>query len=192
MLKRLVIIAVPVIAVLFIGSVVFQDPVIQSAGFPCVMTENNAEGPYYLKDAPIKEILGGTMEGQRLVVSGQVIDRNCEPVPNAIVDVWQTDADGQYYFGDDYTLRGKIKSDQDGNYTIDTIFPGKYAESGTTRPAHLHIKIFSQEEQTEALTTQLYFAEDKDHDWLVKKSLILDYEKRNNIAYANFDFVIIP
>ena len=192
MLKKIVIVVVPIIAVLFIGSAVFQDPEIQSAGFPCVVTANNAEGPYYIEGAPTKEILGATMEGQRLVISGQITDRNCEPVPNAIVDVWQTDTKGAYYFGDDYTLRGKIESDQNGNYTIDTVFPGKYSESGTTRPAHLHIKIFTPEYQTDALTTQLYFANDKDHDWLVKKSLVLDYEIRDNVAYTNFDFVIIP
>ena len=181
----------PIIAVIAIGSTIWQSTAIQSMGFPCTLTEDNAEGPYYIENALTKERLGVYMEGQRLIVSGQILDRNCDPVPNAIVDLWQTDAHGDYYF-DDYTLRGKIYADENGKYAIDTIFPGKYQEDGIFRPAHLHLKIFSSEDNRESLTSQLYFAGDKDHDWLVKQPLIMDYKEINNIKYSEFDFVIIP
>ena len=191
MLKQIVIVAIPVIVVLMLGSVLWQDPAIQSAGFPCVLTESNAEGPYYIENSPIKNSLGDSLEGQKLIISGKILDRQCNPVPNAVVDVWQTDASGLYYF-DNFTLRGKIQAGLDGAYEFETIFPGKYSESGTLRPAHIHVKIFSALEEKESLTTQLYFAGDKNHDWLVKKSLILDFEETDNIRYADFDFVIIP
>ena len=54
------------------------------------------------------------------------------------------------------------------------------------------MKIFSSEDNSELLTSQLYFAGDKDHDWLVKQSLIIDYKEIDNVKYAKFDFVIIP
>lgn len=190
MLKQILVVAIPIIAVLVLGSMLWQDTAIQSAGFPCVLTEGNAEGPYYIEDAPIKNSLGDSLEGQKLIISGKVLDRQCNPVPNAILDVWQTDANGLYYF-DNFTLRGKIQADQNGVYEFETIFPGKYSESGTIRPAHIHVKVFSTLEEKESLTTQLYFAGDPDHDWLVKKSLILDFEV-DNIRYANFNFIIMP
>ena len=127
MVKKIIIITIPIITV--IGSMVWQNPAIQSIGFPCTLTEDNAEGPYYIENAPTKETLGVLMEGQRLIVSGQILDRNCDPVPNAIIDLWQTDENGDYYF-DDYTLRGKIYANENGKYILDTIFPGKYQENG--------------------------------------------------------------
>ena len=182
---------IPVVVIIAIGSMLLQSPTIQSIGYPCLLTEDNAEGPYYIENAPTKEVLGASMEGQRLIVSGQILDRNCDPVSNAIVDVWQTDTNGEYYF-EDYTLRGKIYADNDGRYTLDTVFPGKYQDGGIFRPAHLHVKIFSSEDYQESLTSQLYFAGDKDHDWLVKQSLIMDYKEIDNVQYSEFDFVIIP
>jgi protocatechuate 3,4-dioxygenase beta subunit len=156
---------------------------------PCTLTAENPEGPYYVLGSPQKEKLGEFLDGQRLVISGNILDYNCDPVPNAIVDVWQTDSQGEYHF-EDFTLRGKVHANENGFYSIDTIFPGIYSEAGQFRPAHLHLKVSSPEGSS--LTTQLYFAGDKHHDWLTSSSLILDLNDVDGVKYAEFDFVIEP
>lgn len=189
MLNRIIILAVPIVAILVLGSVLWQNEGIRNSDHLCVLTEDNAEGPYYIAGAPQKEKLGNDLEGQKLIISGQVIDYNCNPVPGAIIDIWQTDSKGEYYF-EDFTLRGKVYADDNGMYHFETIFPGKYSELGTFRTAHIHAKVSSSE--GEALTTQLYFIGDKHHDWLVKPSLILELNETDGIKYSEFDFVIIP
>ena len=189
LLKKTIIAVVPIITVLVLGSVLWQNDGLQNFDYPCALTEDNSEGPYYIADAPQKEKLGESLEGQKLIISGHVFDYNCDPVSGAIIDVWQTDSNGEYYF-EGFTLRGKIHADENGMYNLETIFPGKYSESGTFRPAHLHVKVSSPE--GEPLTTQLYFADDEHHDWLTKPSLILKLNEIDGIKYSEFDFTIIP
>ena len=79
--------------------------------FPCKLTPPNPEGPYYIPDAPFKDILGLGLSGERFHLKGVVLDQNCNPIPGAILDFWQTDSDGNYD-NEGYTLRGKIQTNQ--------------------------------------------------------------------------------
>ena len=178
----------PIVIVLVLGSIVWQDPLMQNMGHPCTITPNNAEGPYYIPGAPEKDSLGTTLEGTRLVISGQILDYRCNPIPNAVIDIWQTDSNGEYYF-DDFTLRGKTFANENGAYSFETVFPGKYSEGGAIRPAHIHVKILSPDGE-ERITTQLYFEGDEDHDWLVRPSLILETQEIKGTIKSEFDFVI--
>jgi len=186
--KKIAIILVPVIIVAgVLGIFVWPNPVIQNPNFACALTEGNPQGPYYIAGAPYKEKLGQTLEGEKLIILGQILNQNCDPIPYAIVDVWQTDSNGNYYF-EDFTLRGKIKADEDGQYKLVTTFPGKYSEVGAIRPAHIHVKISAPGMSPH--TTQLYFEGDEHHDFFVKPSLILKLDEKDGIKYSEFDFVI--
>ncbi len=189
MFNRVIVSAVPIIVVLVLGSVLWQYDGMSNSDNSCVLTAENPEGPYYVAGAPQKEKIGEFLDGQRLIISGNILDDNCDPIPDAIVDIWQTDSNGEYYFKD-FSLRGKVHANESGFYTVDTIFPGKYADGGQFRPAHLHLKVSSPEGPP--LTTQLYFAGDEHHDWLVKPSLILELNEMDGIKYAEFDFIITP
>ena len=188
MKKILVIALVPiVIAAGVLGVFVWPNPVMQSSSFACALTEGNPQGPYYIPGAPNKEKLGDGLEGQPLIISGQVLNQNCDPVPEAIIDVWQTDSNGNYNFVD-FTLRGKIKADEHGQYKLETIFPGKYSAAGAMRPAHIHVKVSAP--SLSSHTTQLYFEGDEHHDFFVRPSLILKLDEKDGTKYSEFDFVI--
>jgi len=188
MKKILVITIVPiVITATVLGVFVWPNPVMQSSSFACALTEGNPQGPYYIAGAPNKEKLGDELEGQPLIISGQVLNQNCDPVPEAIIDVWQTDSNGNYYF-EDFTLRGKIKADKNSQYKLETIFPGKYSEAGFMRPAHIHVKVSAP--SLSSHTTQLYFEGDEHHDFFVRPSLILKLDEKDGTMYSEFDFVI--
>ena len=176
-----------ILVVVVLGTFVWPNPVIQNPSFACALTEGNPQGPYYIPGAPYKEKLGESLEGQKLIISGQVLNQHCEPIPEAIVDVWQTDSNGNYNF-EDFTLRGKIKADEYGQYKLETIFPGKYSEAGVMRPAHIHLKVSSPGLLSH--TTQLYFEGDEHLDFFVKPSLILKLDEKDGIKYSEFDFVI--
>jgi len=184
MKKKTVGILVPVIIVAgVLGIFAWPNPVFQNPSFACALTEGNPQGPYYIAGAPSKEKLGEALEGQLLIISGQVLNQNCDPITDAIIDVWQTDSNGNYNF-EDFTLRGKIKADELGQYKLETIFPGKYSE----RPAHIHVKVSAP--GLSSHTTQLYFEGDEDYDFFVRDSLILKLDEKDGTKYSKFDFVI--
>ena len=122
----------------------------------CVLTPELTEGPYYLDlDLMRRDITEGR-PGLAYDLAVKVVDaESCEPIEDAIVDVWHCDAEGVYsgVQGDDGTfLRGVQVADGTGTATFRTIFPGWYQG----RAVHIHLKVI-QGGQT--WTGQLFFDE---------------------------------
>lgn len=144
-------------------------------------TTSQVLGPFYLPDMPLlgDGVLARADEpGERLVVSGRVLTTEGEPIPFAELDFWQADASGRYSHFDggvvpDKNLRGKIKSNGDGAFFLETVRPAQYTipDQGPTglllhelgrhswRPAHLHVIV--RHSDYKMLTTQIYFEGDK-------------------------------
>jgi catechol 1,2-dioxygenase len=132
-------------------------------------TEKDIEGPYYREGAPFRSTLFEKgAKGERLVVAGTVVARNGRPLANAILDVWQCNADGRYDNDDpqhppkkdQFVLRGKVKTNARGEYEFTTIRPVPYGiGEGKYRPAHIHLK--ASLDGYAPLTTQIYFKGDK-------------------------------
>ena len=76
------------------------------------------------------------MAGTRIVVQGRVLTTGCTPIPRALVDFWQADAEGRYD-NVGFRLRGHQFTDEAGHYRLETIVPGLYP--GRTR--HVHVKV---------------------------------------------------
>jgi protocatechuate 3,4-dioxygenase beta subunit len=156
----------------------------------CELTVPTVQGPYYKEASPIKEELAKGIEGQRLIVTGKVMDFKCNPISGAVLDFWQTNSNGQYD-NKGFDLRGKIISDESGNYTLDTILPASDSEGDITRPAHIHVKTWIPENPgNPSLVTQLYFEGDPHTDKFVKEPLIMKILDKNGTKFANFDFVL--
>jgi len=156
----------------------------------CELTPSTVQGPYYKENSPFKQDLAKGIEGDKLVVSGKVMNFNCEPIKGAILDFWQADSQGEYD-NINFNLRGKVISDVNGNYTLNTIFPGSYSDGNLVRPAHIHVKAWIPENPgNPSLVTQLYFKGDPNMDQFVKEPLIIKINEKNGTKYANFDFVL--
>lgn len=103
-------------------------------------------------------------KGQRLLVTGKVLKLDgVTPANNVIVYYWQTDNDGYYSGSKGGTerhghIRGWVKSDQQGNYSIYTIRPANYPNSDM--PAHIHLSIKEPEIDDEYYTDGLVFDDD--------------------------------
>lgn len=109
--------------------------------------------------------------GERIIVSGRVLDEDARPVPHTLVEVWQANAAGRYLHKNDqhdapldpnFTGRGHVLTDEEGRYRLVTIRPGAYPWSNhhnAWRPAHIHFSVFGPAFATR-LVTQMYFPGD--------------------------------
>ncbi|ABQ67439.1 protocatechuate 3,4-dioxygenase, beta subunit [Rhizorhabdus wittichii RW1] len=113
----------------------------------------------------------GTPIGQRILVSGQVLDEDRRPVPNTVIEIWQANAAGRYIHYNDrwdapidpnFTGAGRVVTDEAGRYSFTTIRPGAYPwgnHHNAWRPAHIHLSLFGPAFATR-LVTQFYFPDD--------------------------------
>jgi protocatechuate 3,4-dioxygenase beta subunit len=153
----------------------------------CKLTKSDMLGPFYKENAPFKQRLGEGIEGERLIITGKVMDMRCQPLKGAILDIWQANSTGEYD-NKGFTLRGKVKTNNDGIYIIDTIIPKEYGQGDITRPGHIHLKVGVPNQPT--LTTQLYFVGDPYLTDREDKSLVMNTTEANGTKKAKFDFVI--
>jgi catechol 1,2-dioxygenase len=126
----------------------------------CITTDDIL-GPYFSEGAPnISNIAPAIAEVPRLYITGTVYAKDCvTPIPNALIDVWQANNDGAY---EDIDYRGKIYTDEAGNYAFESIQPGKYLNGSTYRPSHIHYKVVYA--NNPEFVTQLYFEGDTSID----------------------------
>jgi protocatechuate 3,4-dioxygenase beta subunit len=149
-------------------------------------TRSQTEGPYYTPDTPLRRnLVEDAMQGERLALTGVVVDTSCRPIPRALLDFWQADANGAYDT-DGYRLRGHQFTDRRGQYRLETIVPALYP--GRTR--HIHVK--AQRPGGEVLTTQLYFPGEPSNrdDPIFDAALLMDVRRGAAGRRATFGFVL--
>ncbi len=109
--------------------------------------------------------------GERIIVTGRVVDEDGRPVPDTLVEVWQANAGGRYRHDADrhdapldpnFSGAGRTATDAEGRYRFVTIRPGAYPwrnHPNAWRPAHIHFSLFGPSFLTR-LVTQMYFPGD--------------------------------
>ncbi|MBS3940824.1 MAG: protocatechuate 3,4-dioxygenase subunit beta [Actinobacteria bacterium] len=112
--------------------------------------------------------------GERIIVTGRVLDEDGAPQPGTLIEIWQCNAAGRYiHEGDQHPApldpnfigRGRCVTDEDGSYRFLTIKPGAYPwrnHPNAWRPAHIHFSLFGPALVTR-LITQMYFPGDPLH-----------------------------
>ena len=109
--------------------------------------------------------------GERITVTGRVLDRDGRPVRGQLVEIWQANASGRYRHHRDqhpapldpnFTGVGRCLTDDEGGYRFTTIKPGAYPwrnHANAWRPAHIHFSLFGTA-FAQRLVTQMYFPGD--------------------------------
>ncbi|MEV6423234.1 protocatechuate 3,4-dioxygenase subunit beta [Streptomyces sp. NPDC051662] len=109
--------------------------------------------------------------GERITVSGRLLDSRGRPVRGQLIELWQANASGRYAHLRDqhsapldpnFTGVGRVLTGEDGSYGFTTIRPGAYPwrnHENAWRPAHLHFSLFGTA-FTQRLITQMYFPGD--------------------------------
>ncbi|HVU71301.1 MAG TPA: protocatechuate 3,4-dioxygenase subunit beta [Ktedonobacteraceae bacterium] len=117
---------------------------------------------------------GGEAIGQRIIVTGRVLDETGAPVPQTLVEIWQTNAAGRYLHKRDqwpgpldpnFLGMGRCLTNAEGVYRFLTIRPGAYPwknHPNAWRPAHIHFSLFGATSLAR-LVTQMYFPDDPLH-----------------------------
>jgi protocatechuate 3,4-dioxygenase, beta subunit len=114
---------------------------------------------------------GGSPIGERIVVSGRVLDENGRPQPNTLIEIWQANAAGRYLHKVDqhnapidpnFPGSGHALTDEHGHFRFVTVRPGEYPwgnHYNAWRPAHIHYSVFGPA-FAQRLITQMYFPGD--------------------------------
>ncbi|OLT13594.1 protocatechuate 3,4-dioxygenase subunit beta [Actinomadura sp. CNU-125] len=135
--------------------------------------------------------------GERIIVTGRLLDTAGRPVRGALVEVWQANAAGRYLHAGDqhpapldpnFTGAGRCVTDDDGRYRFVTIKPGAYPwrnHHNAWRPAHIHFSVFGTA-FTQRLVTQMYFPGDPLFDFDPIFQSIPDRRDRENLI-SRFD-----
>lgn len=123
--------------------------------------------------------LGWNEKGQKLIVTGTVFQLDGKtPAKDVILYYWQTDNEGYYSPKpemDERTkrhghIRGWVKTDANGKYTIKTIRPSPYPDD--ISPAHIHLSIKEPDVANEYYTDEIHFDDDK---------LLIPYKKKTKL-----------
>jgi len=159
-------------------------------------SEATVMGPFFTTDAldfQNGESIASEGKGNYMYVSGKVTDTKGNPIPNCVIETWETDGDGKY--DNQYVerggpdCRGRLHTTDDGSYFFRAVVPVSYPipDDGPVgvffrslgrhvyRPAHLHMMLDAP--GFEKLITALYWADDpyltSDAVFGVKNSLII-------------------
>jgi protocatechuate 3,4-dioxygenase beta subunit len=129
------------------------------------------DGPLAESDGDLTRQHAGEPLGERLIVTGRVLDGYGNPVRDALIELWQANAAGRYIHERDqhpapldpnFTGAGRCLTGDDGSYRFTTVKPGAYPwqnHPNAWRPAHIHFSIFGRA-FTDRLVTQMYFPGD--------------------------------
>lgn len=161
-------------------STIKRSPTLPLIDVPLTLSELTGPGPAISAVTPEDADLtrnagtGGEALGQRIIVTGRVLDERGTPVPNTLIEIWQANAAGRYIHRSDqwpgpldpnFLGIGRCLTNAAGIYRFLTIRPGAYPwknHPNAWRPAHIHFSLLGPY-AVSRLITQMYFPDDPLH-----------------------------
>ena len=152
---------------------------------------------YGRHDIATNILVGGGTAGERIVIEGRVLDGAREPVPDAMIEIWQANSAGRYAHPadgrEDFALDrdfqgfGRAHTGDDGGFYLETIKPGRVPGTGNSLQApHIGLIVFARGMLSHAYT-RLYFADEaqaNEEDPLLNS---IDTERRGTLIAAKED-----
>jgi len=114
----------------------------------CTKTEELPAGPFYIPSIEQNQI-AKKIKGEKIIYIIKIINKNCKPLNEVKVDIWQAKIDGKYNIDNQGLLRGYQKTNKKGEVSFYSVLPGWYVG----RALHLHIKVGNN------YYTQIFFPE---------------------------------
>ena len=135
------------------------------------ITASQTVGPFLkigLAQGDLEYVVSEETKGA-LRIHGHVFDGDGEPVPDAMIEIWQANINGKYDHPDDTTNAELVKNfygfgrsctDDEGHYFFVTVKPGRVAGFGNTLQApHMAVNVFARG-MLKQQVTRLYFADE--------------------------------
>lgn len=138
------------------------------------LTPTQTVGPFFYDcllrpDAQRNTLVTPDTTRERIRIEGRVTDGDGQPVPDAMIEIWQANAHGRYNhpadqrdlpLDPDFTGFGRSPTDEDGTFWFETIKPGRVPfDEATTQAPHINVAVFARG-LLNHLLTRLYFADE--------------------------------
>jgi protocatechuate 3,4-dioxygenase alpha subunit len=159
-------------------------------------TPSQTVGPYFsigFSWLDRSDLAEGATEGTRVTLWGRVLDGADQPVPDAVLEIWQADAQGRYAHPDDvgelatgskFFGFGRVPVKDTGEFSFTTIKPGRVAgPDGRLQAPHLVVSVFMRG-LLRRLVTRIYFPEDPANETDSALTLVPSHRRRTLIAQA--------
>ena len=113
-------------------------------------TPSQTVGPFFARELLWKD--GGTIlfpgRNDRITLTGRVLDGDGAPIFDALFETWQADSTGAFPSGHDGARPygyGRVSTDTDGRYAIETVLPGSFkGPGGETYAPQISVAIFAR------------------------------------------------
>src|SRR3954452_17416060 len=149
-----------------------NGPVLKMAD-KLIPTPSQTVGPFFHlgMDRPQwADLTVGNPSGERIAITGRILDGDGAPVPDAVIEVWQANAAGRYDHPDDdrndapldpgVRALGRGATDAEGGFRLVTIKPGPVPGRGNALQApHINVALFARG-LLRHLYTRIYFADE--------------------------------
>jgi protocatechuate 3,4-dioxygenase, alpha subunit len=174
-------------------------------------TSSQTVGPFFsraLLREPLNDLVHLETHGERITIAGRVLDGDGAPVPDAMIEIWQANADGRYRHPEDnqearldaaFEGFGRAGTDASGEFHFTTIKPGAVPGRGAKLQApHINVTIFARG-LLNHLNTRIYFpgeALNAADEWLQavdesrRHTLIAKRDEGTGACAFNFDIVL--
>jgi protocatechuate 3,4-dioxygenase alpha subunit len=172
-------------------------------------TPSQTVGPFYalgLTRTPMNVLLTDSTEGEKIRIEGQVYDGDGQPVPDAMIEIWQANAYGRYNHPDDKQEKpldpnfmgwGRCGTDKRGTYSFETVKPGPVpGPKESVQAPHINVTVFARGMLVHAYT-RIYFDDEiaNDRDPILssiknksrRKTLVARRQKVNGKAVYLFN-----
>ena len=145
-----------------------------------------------------------SVSGTQIRVKGQVFDGDGEPVPDAMLEIWQADPEGRLAGANDgayikFTGFARAATDQEGSFIFETVKPGRFHTSNNILQApHISVIVFARGILTH-LHTRIYFADEtsNDNDPILaaiedpnRRATLISVPESDGKSYTNYHFDI--
>ena len=141
-----------------------------------VPTPSQTVGPFFKIELTtdehcVKCVAGPQAKGDRVWIKFRVLDGDCVPVNDAMLEIWQADANGKYKHPDDlqpgkldpsWIGFGRLATGEDGSCELESIRPGRVGYNALPAP-HLTVAVFARG-MLKQLYTRVYFSGDPAND----------------------------
>lgn len=136
-------------------------------------TPSQTVGPFFhlgcTEQASVGSLITPATKGERIQLICRVFDGEGQPVPDAMIEIWQANAEGRYAHPEDMQQKpldpsfngfGRLATDEQGSCLFETIKPGRVpGNDGTLQAPHINISVFARG-LLKRLATRAYFAGD--------------------------------
>jgi protocatechuate 3,4-dioxygenase, alpha subunit len=157
-------------------------------------TTSQTVGPFFhigLSWLYVNDLTGPGVSGQRVEITGRVLDADGQGVPDAMIEIWQANAHGKYAHPEDqqdkatepgFSGYGRTPTGDDGSFRFKTIKPGRVpGPDGKLQAPHIVVSVFTRG-LLRRLVTRIYFPDDETNSEDFALSLVEASRRRTLIA----------